>query len=97
MTKQTTTAIIDDDDGPRRVHVFGRDGWALRKLIEAGDREVTPLDTPGPRWSGYIFKLRKAGIPVATLNERHGGAFPGTHARYRLTAAVEITGQGATV
>ncbi len=31
----------------------GRFAWALQKLIEAGDAGVTPLDAPGPRWSGY--------------------------------------------
>ena len=62
----------------------GRDAWALRKLMDAGDLGVTPLDTPGPRWSGYVHKLRQAGLVIETIHESHRGPFPGMHARYVL-------------
>src|ERR1700687_3438433 len=29
-----------------------------------GVRHCTPIDHPGPRWSGYVHKLRKAGIVI---------------------------------
>jgi hypothetical protein len=64
--------------------VHGRDAWALLELYRAGEASCTPIDHPGPRWSGYIFKLRKLGLRIETLTERHGGPFAGQHARYVL-------------
>ena len=72
----------------RIIAVSGRDRWALEALIAAGQRGCTPLDTPGPRWSGYVHNLRNDGVPIETINERHGGPFAGTHARYVLRASV---------
>ena len=89
------TAIIGKGPDARRLNIKGRAAWALRHLVMAGDEGLTAFDAPGPRWSDYVFKLRKAGVPVETIHEHHGGNFPGTHARYRLTAAVEITGVAA--
>jgi len=68
----------------------GRDAWALRELMDAGDLGVTPLDTPGPRWSGYVHKLRGAGLVIETIHESHRGPFPGTHARYVLRSTVTV-------
>lgn len=79
------------DDG-RTFTATGRDAWALQALVDAGDRGCTPLDTAGPRWSGYIFKLRRAGLAIETVRERHGGNFPGHHARYVLRTPVRIVG-----
>ena len=62
------------------VTVRGRDAWALLKLKAANDNGCTPIDHPGPRWSGYVYKLRKAGIDIETIRERHGGHFAGEHA-----------------
>jgi len=76
----------------------GRDAWALKELVQAGDKGLTTLECPAPRWSHYILKLRRAGIPIETIEERHGGEFAGTHGRYRLTAAIQIfNDSGATV
>lgn len=63
---------------------IGRDAWALRQLMAAGTSGVTPIDQPAPRWSHYIYKLRKAGIVISTEHIAHAGPFPGTHGRYRL-------------
>ena len=52
---------IDDGDGPVVV-VRGREAWALLALIAAGEQGCTPIDHPGPRWSGYVHDLRKLGI-----------------------------------
>jgi hypothetical protein len=68
----------------------GRDAWALQRLIEVGENGVTPLDTPGPRWSGYVHKLRRAGLVIETIHESHGDPFPGTHARYVLRSNVTV-------
>lgn len=65
--------------------VKGRNAWALLRLIEAGPRGVTPVDEPaGPRWSAYIFNLRKMRFDVETVHEPHGGSYPGNHGRYVL-------------
>jgi hypothetical protein len=68
----------------------GRDAWALSELIAAGPDGCTPITHPGPRWSGYVLKLRKRGVNIETVHERHGGVFAGTHARYVLRSPVEI-------
>jgi hypothetical protein len=80
---------IGDDDGPE-VIVRGREAWALMVLMEAGVRGCTPIDTPGPRWSGYVHGLRKVGVDIETVREPHGGAFPGDHARYVLRSRITI-------
>lgn len=71
-----------------RVVVTGRDRWALEALIAAGKKGCTPIDTPGPRWSGYVFNLRQLGVPIETVTEAHCGPFAGNHARYILRASV---------
>jgi hypothetical protein len=71
--------------------VKGRDAWALQELISAGPRGCTPIDHPGPRWSAYVFNLKRDhGLNIETRHEAHKGNFPGTHARYVLLDDVEI-------
>ncbi len=77
------------------VSVSGRDRWALEALIAAGPNGCTPIDTPGPRWSGYVHNLRSLGVPIETITEAHDGPFKGTHARYVLRARVERAGRDA--
>lgn len=72
------------------VTIVGRDAWALRHLIAAGERGCTPIDQPGPRWSHYTWKLRQAGLLIETIHEAHSGPFPGTHARYILRSNVNV-------
>lgn len=81
---------IGDDDDARERRFEGRVAWTLDALIAAGDRGVTPLDRPAPRWSDYVFKLRKAGVVVETIHENHAGAYPGHHARYVLRTPAAI-------
>lgn len=78
------------DDFPLPMTFIGRDAWALDHLIRAGERGCTPITTPGPRWSHYVFKLRRAGVNVETVDEDHGGPFAGSHARYVLRSSVRI-------
>lgn len=68
----------------------GRMAWALDHLIAAGSSGCTPIDQPAPRWSDYIFKLRREGVAVETIHETHGGPYSGNHARYRLQSPVEV-------
>ena len=84
-----TVRVRVEPEGPT-ITVIGRDAWALQKLIEVGDAGTTPLDTPGPRWSGYVHKLRRAGLVIETIHESHGDPFPGTHARYVLRSIVTV-------
>jgi Winged helix domain len=82
----TIRARIDDDG--QMVTVRGREAWALLALMAAGARGCTPIDHPGPRWSGYIHDLRWLGFVIETVREAHGGPFPGDHARYVLRSRV---------
>lgn len=71
--------------------VPGRWGWALRELVRAGENGCTPIDQPAPRWSQYVFVLRRDyNLLIETIHEKHGGQFPGTHARYCLRSEVAI-------
>lgn len=84
------TVAIADGTGERIVTLRGRDAWALRELIAAGANGCTPTEHPGPRWSAYVYKLRRAGLAIETVHERHGGEFPGRHARYVLRSRVRL-------
>lgn len=88
MSKYRVIAKIEPDGGIHKV--IGRDAWALQHLRRAGERGCTPIDTPGPRWSHYVFKLRRAGFLIETVEEPHGGPFSGHHARYVLRSKVSI-------
>ncbi|MCD1644799.1 hypothetical protein [Aurantimonas coralicida] len=77
-------------EGPPMI-VVGRKAWALERLVAAGNRGCTPIDTPGPRWSDYVHKLRREhGLVIETIDEAHGGTFAGSHARYVLRSNVEV-------
>ncbi|MGY6634841.1 MAG: winged helix domain-containing protein [Alkalilacustris sp.] len=78
---------------PLRLKIKGREASVLDDLRKAGAQGVTPLEyPPGTRLSAYVHRLRGEGIPIETLRERHGGRFPGWHARYILRAIVQKGG-----
>jgi hypothetical protein len=67
----------------------GREAWALRILMERGARGVTVAElAPGVRFSAYVFKLKRAGVPIEMIRENHAGPFAGQHGRYRLTVSL---------
>lgn len=77
----------------RTITPAGRDAWALGKLITVGAAGCRPIDNPGPRWSHYIFKLKRVyGLNVETITEVHAGEFAGHHARYVLRSRVKRAG-----
>ncbi len=76
--------IQNSDDTPFTITVSGRERWALESLMRANEKGCTPIDTPGPRWSAYVFDLRQVGVEIETQTEPHQGPFAGTHARYIL-------------
>lgn len=77
-------------EGGKVITVNGRAAWALDQLIQAGDRGLTPVSNPAPRWSHYIWLLRAEGVIIETIDEPHAGAFAGTHARYILRSPVVV-------
>jgi hypothetical protein len=95
MPENLKSIQIELGDGGVRHHLRGREAWAIACLIEAGERGCTPIDHPGPRWSDYCFKLRRRGIAVETVTERHGGPYRGTHARYVLRSHVTVLAREA--
>jgi hypothetical protein len=68
----------------------GRFAWTLLRLIEAGENGVTPMERPAPRWSAYVFVLRREGLVIETIEERHSGPYAGRHGRYVLRTAVVV-------
>lgn len=87
MLSPETTVLLPNDE--RRTY-GGRLAWALSALLVAGERGCTPITTPGPRWSDYVFKLRRDGLEIETITEPHGGPYPGHHARYVLRTPLRI-------
>ena len=78
------------DDGVERV-VSGRFAWTLDALVIAGEKGVTPIERPAPRWSHYVDILRdREGLAIVTLEEKHGGPFKGWHGRYILKSPVQV-------
>jgi hypothetical protein len=80
----------DDEADARDLSFEGRDAWALTQLLNAGGLGCTPIDNPAPRWSHYVYKLRRGGIDVETIHEAHGGPFAGHHARHVLRSRVRV-------
>jgi hypothetical protein len=91
MTDVALTATVRLEPDGQPITLTGRLAWALHLLMDAGENGLTPLDNPGPRWSGYIHKLRTVhGLEIETVTESHGGAFPEHHASYILPSKLEI-------
>jgi hypothetical protein len=92
--KASLYRVTPPDGGkPTLNAVKGRPAWALDRLIAAGPLGCTPITEPAPRWSGYVHVLRRLGVPIETVHEWHGGAFPGRHARYVLRGDVRRIGE----
>lgn len=72
-----------------------RERDTLEALIRGGATGCTFYDAPAPRWASAIFKLRCRGLIIKTEREKHGGAYPGTHARYVLLSKVEKVAEGS--
>jgi hypothetical protein len=88
---QLRVAITGEDLlSSREITLRGREAWALDQLVSAGNGGCTPITHPGPRWSDYVFKLKKRGLQIETRHEGHGGAFSGHHGRYVLRSPVRI-------
>lgn len=86
MSVVSLTVIIDQQSRPKTF--CGRLAATLDLLIKSGERGITAFDNPGPRLSDYVFKLRKAGLTIETVWEKHSGPYAGEHGRYVLRTAV---------
>lgn len=76
---------------------IGRYGDTLRALVVAGEKGVTPLERPAPRWSHYIHILRREhSLAIETVTECHGGEFPGMHGRYVLREKIKLVNSNDT-
>jgi hypothetical protein len=84
--------VTPEGGEPFTIEATGREAWALDRLLTAGPKGCTPIDQPAPRWSAYVHKLRKRGVPIETVTEAHGGPYSGTHGRYVLRADVQKGG-----
>lgn len=89
-SKPQITARVGDGENVVTRTAKGRDAWALAELLQAGERGVTPIERPAPRWSHYVYKLRGFGFAIETNDEPHGGPYAGSHARYVLRSPVEV-------
>jgi hypothetical protein len=89
ITKLTVRRL----DTGEELHLAGREAWCMAQLINVRGGGTTSFERPAPRWSDYVFKLRKRGIPIETIEESHGGPYRGAHARYFLRVAVEVINQ----
>ena len=89
MSKKRIKQKYRDPATDREFTLTGREHWAADELIKAGPVGVTPIERPAPRWSAYVFDLRRMGISIETIHEPHGGAYPGNHARYVLRTPLE--------
>ncbi len=81
---------VQRTDTDETLRLKGREAWTLSCLIEAGESGLTPLDRPAPRWSGYVYALRKRGLDIDTVDERHSGPYPGAHGRYILRTPLTV-------
>jgi hypothetical protein len=80
--------IVYDSEPVRAISPAGRYAWALQSH-HRWCRRLHADEHVGPRWSGYVHKLRNVyGLNVETITEMHGGEFAGKHARYVLRSRV---------
>ena len=82
MSAITLIVELSRNGQNKQITLTGRNAWALRELILAGDNGCTPIDNPAPAWTAYVQKLRAMGFDIETIYEPHGGPYKGRHGRY---------------
>lgn len=96
MSRLKIRAEVIDGEGlfdSRAIEPVGRDAQTLVELVKAGAKGITSQDVGGwaVRLSHYVFKLRTVyGLTIETVEEKHGGAYPGKHGRYFLRSLVRL-------
>jgi hypothetical protein len=86
---QTVVAMTFLHEG-QQLQVIGREAWMLDLLKTRGDKGVTTIEVPGARMSHYVMKLRRKGLDIDTVDERHSGPFAGSHGRYLLRSPIAV-------
>jgi hypothetical protein len=82
--------------GPRGVVkcFAGRFAWTLLRLIEVGERGVTAFERPAPRWSHFVYILRREGVAIETIDELHAGPYGRAAWRVRVAHPHRNMGPG---
>jgi hypothetical protein len=88
ITKLVARIGEGDDATVKTFH--GRAAWALGALLSSGADGCTPITRPAPRWSHYVYLLKRDGLNVETILQPHGGAYAGRHAKYVLRSPVQV-------
>ena len=90
-SKFSVRVRIGEGEAAVEKTLFGRFAWTIVKLLEAGERGISSIDEVGPRVAHYVWVLRRReGIAIESIDEKHGGRFPGRHSRYRLKTKVGL-------
>lgn len=84
MPKDVVELLVQRLDTREMLRVKGREAWTLNCLLETEQSGVVPLERPAPRWSAYVYSLRKRRLVIYTIDEQHAGPYSGTHGRYVL-------------
>jgi hypothetical protein len=76
---------------PRSTQAKGR----IAALHDAGDAGITALEvsTWALRLAHYVMKLKKLGLSIDMVREKHAGPVLGWHGRYILCSGVQILEQ----
>ncbi len=88
MNPVTRLKVRLDDGSEMRFR--GREAWTMHLLNERGEVGISSLDYIGPRLSQYVFNCRGKGIVIETVDQPHGGAFPGGHGKYVLRTPMKV-------
>lgn len=76
----------------RICEVEGQEARTLAALHDAGATGITALEvsTWALRLAHYVMKLKKLGLSIDMVREKHSGPVPGWHGRYILRSQVSI-------
>jgi hypothetical protein len=80
----------------RVCEVEGQEARTLTALHDAGAAGITALEvsTWALRLAHYVMKLKKLGLSIDMVREKHAGPVPGWHGRYVLRSPIEVLSTG---
>ena len=79
----------------RIFEVEGQEARTLIALHCAGDKGITALEvsTWALRLAHYVMKLKRLGLSIDMVREKHSGPAPGWHGRYFLRSGIQFLEQ----
>ena len=84
---------VTEGEDVRTIKPAGRDAWALGELIASGTDGCTPITHVGPRWSGYVHKLRHVySLSVETIAKLNALRQAATHELVEKPESVLVCG-----